>query len=543
MDEINNKLEQVDETNKKNGKPQNAAAHNTKKSRHKKKPRTSGAAGGSRESSNSAPKVNDPSWYTPSEAIAKAVASIPFSRYPGGDFLYGGGNIRGADVLTTTFTNKTLPGVMRINYAHTVGGDNSAVSAVNMAARAIYTFVRHQNSGHSNYESADMMIYLLSVYECFALYCEGVRAYKTALTYSQENRLIPDALLTAMGFTPAAVRGGLADFRAGLNIVAAKLSSLCVPGDLPIIQRWAFLASGVWMDSASETGQYYVPVLKHYGRFTPTSTGGGSIIFREKSSNTSTPTGFLNMLNECLDTLLQDEDSNIMSGDILKAYGREKMLRAVEVPDTAVLVPIYNEDFLNALENATFVALSADNFNIAQVGGVIQQALIIDDDDFKNTILAGNIVFNSHKEAPDYRDVLEWSRFTAVIDPADDPSMKREIRCGSECVIGLDVILRVNNSYVVAQSFDTNVLTSTTIGNVGGYTTARDAWNAASMLSMFDWCPMFYSVVCELKEGKYTITYNNLCADLDKPTLITPQVMERIHDVALLGEFRNPLLP
>ena len=108
-------------------------------------------------------ETNDMSWYNANPELIRDAARIPFT-YPLGHTL---------DLGNTTINSLTnvvnLPGIISMDIVHGPGVSDSNVSAMNVASRNIYSYVRFANSGHSNYDHQDLMIYLLAMDEAYAL--------------------------------------------------------------------------------------------------------------------------------------------------------------------------------------------------------------------------------------------------------------------------------------------------------------------------------------------------------------------------------------
>lgn len=77
----------------------------------------------------------------------------------------------------------SVPGILTIRFVTSLGVANGSVaSAINVAAKNIYSYVRFANSGARNYDSPDLMMYLLAMDSAYMFY-----AYLTKL-YSQVKK-------------------------------------------------------------------------------------------------------------------------------------------------------------------------------------------------------------------------------------------------------------------------------------------------------------------------------------------------------------------
>jgi hypothetical protein len=57
---------------------------------------------------------------------------------------------------------------------------------------------------------------------------------------------------------------------------------------------------------------------------------------------------------DLIDAMLSQEDVGIMSGDILKAYGSDKLYRFAQLPDEYAIAPVYSEEVLSQFHNTEF---------------------------------------------------------------------------------------------------------------------------------------------------------------------------------------------
>lgn len=119
-----------------------------------------------KKKNNTRPKRhNDPGWYEVSPELTRDVASIPFNIITGSGLPKVNVPNSGTTIamLGNDFSDCALPGVFAIRYVPTIGTSAGPTSAVNVAGRSIYSWVRHQNSGHSNYEAVDLLDYILAM--------------------------------------------------------------------------------------------------------------------------------------------------------------------------------------------------------------------------------------------------------------------------------------------------------------------------------------------------------------------------------------------
>lgn len=499
-------------------------------------------------------QLNDPNWYCVNEAIGKDAANIPFNVFPGTTESVFVEETRKGEKRNFTSrdeSTKSTPGVLTLDYVITPGSSMSATSAVNVAARALYSYVRHQNSGHTNYESSDLMLYILAMDELYTSYLEAVRIYKIARTYTFTNRNIPDVLLQTLGVDADNIRANLAQFRYGLNIRAEKISSLYVPNIFNVFKRHALCASGIWTDSTSHRSQFYMYNKKGFRVFNPRDKEtGGFLDYRTKTAINYNE--ILLELDSMLQAILPDEDINIMSGDLMKAYGKENAFVLQEVDENATADILYDENILSQIENS----MTAPYFSITTQLDITQHDL---EDTYDNNIYFTGPAyhgatngwaikclyntdkyFNSHKDEVDWKDALEWSRNMLCATNFQDND-DFYLAMGSELILGFKVVSIDNNddfSRGSVYNFDT--LTRFNIEDTEGWISLI---TKLSVLSNFDWHPFIYIVATADSDVSNAYErYFGKFGDLNKYTLISPDTIKRLHDCAVMAEYNGGLL-
>ena len=296
--------------------------------------------------------TNDVTWYAQEPALLRDSASIPFSWSVGTP-------IDLSNPVLQTLTSKgqfSVPGICALSILPNFGQVTLPTDPLNTAAFSIYSYVRHANSGHSNYDAPDLMLYLLAMSQVYSFINSVQRIYGAATMYSQRNRYMPQALLTAMGVDFNSVTQNLADFRYRLNALINKAASLYVPNNMPIFNRHASLFQNIYIEGNSLKDQMYLFVPDAFYAFTlnPEDNYAGMLQPVAWLGNSlKTVDDIFKFGDNLLDRLIQSEDMNIMSGDILKAYGQDGLMKLATVPEQYPLVPIFDPSVLEQMKNAT----------------------------------------------------------------------------------------------------------------------------------------------------------------------------------------------
>lgn len=349
-----------------------------------KKSKRNSAKRSTRNSNARSDKIgNDPSWYNNNDQLLKDAASFSYF-YPAGSKI----DLQRTDAkLTEILSGINDMGVMACATLDTPGCATDQYSPVNVAARQIYTWVRHANSGHTNYDSPDLMLYLLAMDSAYAMYAYMVRAYGCLQLFSQVNRYYPKGIMEAFSLDYDDFIANLADFRYFINSYAYKLASLAVPASIPFFTRHVWMYSNTWLDDISAKAQLYVYTPYGFHVFDEFNETGGKLKFVPWHTSIDTSTGKLDlhsfkdlkvMANRLLDAVLASEDMNIMSGDILKAFGSDGILKVAPVSEDYVVFPQYSAEVISQIKNATFVGddFVEGSLDITQNPGVGNGAIL-----------------------------------------------------------------------------------------------------------------------------------------------------------------------
>lgn len=309
---------------------------------------------GRRDANTKKSAVNDWRWYALNDQLLRDSASYPFTYPLGNPINYGP---KGLDA------NKwAIPGICAIEVAPTPGYSDDPNAPVNICARKQYSDIRHANSGSANYDSPDLMIYYLAIDSMFMMLSHFKRVYGTMLTYNPVNRYAPKAFVEAMGVDFDDISANMADFRAMLNTYIIKASSMSVPGNMSYMAKHRWMFEGLYKDQDINKAQIYMFIPHGYYIYDLDNDSAGMLKWTRYSP---TRGGSLLKLND-IDTLLASiidpilygvgaQDFNIMSGDIIKAYGRENCLTMEQIATDYAILPEYHEEVLDQIQNLTLM--------------------------------------------------------------------------------------------------------------------------------------------------------------------------------------------
>lgn len=298
-------------------------------------------------------RPNDWRWYAINEGLLRDSASYPFG-WPLGNPVD-----LGADGLSNYYLGGAIPGVMALEICPTIGYSRNPNSPINVASRNIYSYVRHANSGHANYDSPDLMMYLVAMDSAYSMFSFMKRIYGVMRDYTATNRYYPKGLLYAMHVNFDSIQANLAQLRYFINSYAVKIGSMCVPASMSYHARHMWMYDGLYVDSTSDKAQTYMYTPNGFYEFQLDSGQKGMLRYNQIHEYYPSNLSELDFDALCtfaldiINPILTDEDMNIMSGDILKAYGPNGVVRIQGISEDYTVLPVYSEEVLNQIANST----------------------------------------------------------------------------------------------------------------------------------------------------------------------------------------------
>lgn len=113
-------------------------------------------------------------------------------------------------------------------------------SLASTAAKALYAYVRHANSGSANYDAPDLFQYVLSIDSLLMIHGVLTRLYSLAKDTRAYNRYFPGGFIRSMDFPIEfleSLQSNLANFRAYINILGMKINAFYYPAQLTYFTR------------------------------------------------------------------------------------------------------------------------------------------------------------------------------------------------------------------------------------------------------------------------------------------------------------------
>lgn len=304
--------------------------------------------------------ANDVSWYVPDKGMLNDAAAFPW--------LYQLGQAITRTGAITTASDDAVPGICKMDLTMTYGESHEPTSALNASAQAIYTFVRHQNSGSKNYDPADLMMYIMSLDSIYYTISWITRIYATVNMFAMTNKYLPTVLLEAQNIDGDSIRLDMPGFRSRINNVILKVANLVIPNTMPIFARHSFLFNNYYVEGNDVRDQMYFFNPRNYYVFGFDSQGKGMLTCREFATDHKlTANDLISYLEEMINAIYMEEDFGIMAGDILKAYGESGIQKLALLPDGIIAQPVYNYSVLTQFRNARcYQFTSPSRFNVTQ---------------------------------------------------------------------------------------------------------------------------------------------------------------------------------
>lgn len=493
--------------------------------------------------------TNDAKWYSKNPQLNKDSASFNFSMALGLPI-----NLTNDESKADPFT---LAGVMAIDYVPGIGwcGTESGYpTTVDLAANSLYSFVVHANSRTKLYDAPDYMMYCLAGVDLYAAYADMVRAYGVARWYNSYNRYYPAVVLKALGYDLEEIISNMANFRYQLNRFAVALTSINIPNELPIYSRQTWLPQNLFMDHPGMKSQTYafVPAVLHNYEGYSSSNGGYLHGLPWKSLSL---TQKLERYTIMLNTLLADQDIGIMSGDTLKAFGPDKLLKVNMIGEDYTTIPVYDETVLMQIENLTICG--GTHFTQPASGDV--PALDTINDIWQNPSLGNRIFYvptltstvsdvkyctynkmiNIRHDNPSVDDLFEATRFTVMgnCDYTTFTSVSDPCGIPLDCV-GTEIVTNVS----IYNLEDINNPTTYNDNRVrkGTGSSATTSFYQMTEMSTFRHHPILMLATPRTTPSDSVET--TLMCDVANYTILDYKELNNMHSTALLSQFGIPFL-
>lgn len=514
---------------------------------------------------------NDISLWNKSPELLKSAGSLPFASILG----------------EKLFNAVSVPGVLSLTYVPGFG-PGTDLKAINQASDQNYSYVVHANSRNYNYTAPDSTILSMGGMEFFAIMASIIRAYGTVKTYAEPNYYYPDALLEAQGFIPQDLRTNLSNMWFDINNLIDRSRQIWIPNVYPIMKRKFDLNSNIWMDAQGPRAQSYVFTQSKYFMYSDTAfTTGSALIpvvgnYRNGNGSSGAATTSLfqpgvyqyywvewyNTANEMLNRLINSEDRGIIYGDLLNAYGADKLYTLAPIPADYRISPVYNMEMMMEIENAVVMHSKYTPTCIYQseedIYAGYQPYTSLVPSALNNSGAPSSTVLNMHVAGqPTPEDVMIATRLQASsttllgsVFTHDDVSYEGE-----------NGITPTQNDYtMIIDNVGTEYITNMYVWYYGGnaadpygagpflisniYGTSGPTALAMGHLMAFDWHPFVYRMSfippstkpANTQIGTTYWTADDAYGDFDNYITLSAPELRKLHNTALYSAWGVPLI-
>lgn len=483
--------------------------------------------------------ANDPAWYNLNKQMVKDAASISFKT----PLMNGLGRtslqISNAQAFRGSVVALGVIPSIGISHTGSISKPSTPSNFATLCAQNVYAWVRHANSGASNYEPADLMMYLFAMDAAYSFYAWGRSIYRLANSFSGDNLTLIKDLANAINVDVDDFRSNLASFRWYLNTAATRLNALAVPAKFPYFNRHIWMFSNLFKDDNTSKSAIYAFYPEKVGLYEPTS---GRIQYLAPTqllvSGAWEYSEFVQVMDRIINNLLSVEDIGIINGDIRKAYGQELFV-VDETPVDDYISPIYSAEVLSQISCATLVGtLKNDTCDICQYQGTIYQGTYVKTgvptvEQYYPQINVANgsaysrreFVVNLYKDDPTPDDVMVATRLMAEYSYATTEQATTRLVTGT----GSEFITAAT---VVYYGEATSSASKTSIFDYA----SRYGSQVAAVLYQFDWFPSFVGNA----DSAATSTFYLNIPDLSVYAIIDGNILHNLHSTALLSEFYIP---
>lgn len=407
---------------------------------------------------------NDFAWYNKNPQLLTSAGSLIFSRRYGD--LYKSLSYAGSNYTINNSGNRSVAGVMRAVYYPFVAAEGTEADPINIAAKNIYTWLRHKNSGAKVFEQSDVIQVLLSSGSVKAALEFAKKLLRCVASYSAVNRFAMRHIIPYTDAEFTNMVSNLANYTARLNMLIAKATSIIIPKDIPLFSRWKWLSANVFKDDQLQKCSYYTfqpEVLWHYDWANHKCTTSSLL--------TSTFASLLSAIETEINNLLSYDDYGTISGDILKAYGEGNIDVTTGMNLGEIQDPTYDMDAVNQFKNMV-VAQHTYDYEIDQVSANSQLLHTVCTTSAVQTALPGKFVYDGSSDSPvdagftylpklvvssdhpTVEECVEQTRLSYVIKTAD---VNGDIRyylpeVGTEVITGLKAMYFADWNYSTVQA-------------------------------------------------------------------------------------------
>nr|AVX53543.1 putative capsid [Marmot picobirnavirus] len=268
----------------------------------------------------------DPFWYAEDQRAIQNMANFPFL------------DVVGKDLGETTDDN--IPCMLVARYVPAIGGRLSSADVDNnsyltRAAHAYFQYVAQGFTGDVPFESPDLLMTAIAGSGVLAAFELGRRAYGLMNYYLQQNTYYAKTAVESLGFNYEDLLTNMAEFRSGFNVRVNQVNTtIAVPKGFRIYDRWKFINSGIFTDSADMNyASLYAWVAIAAPKYRPVTMKTGTSLGWVNMPGSGvanmslfTVQQYFDALDECINSLI-DDDVRAIFGAVRRVYTDSDLVR------------------------------------------------------------------------------------------------------------------------------------------------------------------------------------------------------------------------
>lgn len=497
---------------------------------------------------------NDPIWYKKNEQLVKDSCNIPFSVPLGTPNVNTILAQREGANTTETVSKYGVPGVMTLHFTPVLPRTKSGLDTVQLCANSIYSWVRHANSGHTNYESSDLFMYLYSMDSLVTYYGHLCQVYNLLTYYKGSTKYNGPQILRMIGYDVEDLSIHINDLRKTINVMGVALSSLYFPKNMPLYARHLWLTTNMFKDNDIDRAQVYLFVPD--GIYTIESSSAGTALNYKPLfiSGMVKYQDIVNNFNQMYQPIITDTEFSTISGDIRKVYGESELFYISEIDADYHMEPIYSEEVLTQINAGILCGstFNAEDLKITQVNNTIKQGSTglrtvqqHISAQFAVSPFRGAYV-NFQKDNPSVDDVMVATRLISIYHPdvtteTQDAQLRIVDVCGTEILTVAKILVTFVDSETGAIKFS-DIQYSDGMAIQMTKSPLEAALTDAMYINSFDWAPRFtfgtVSGTTFTTQKNLESIYNSF--DFANYALIPDETLSSMHEVAALSLFNVP---
>lgn len=542
--------------------------------------------------------ANDISYYNKNPELLKAASSISYYSIVG-------------DRLGDT--NNTVPGIMTMLWMPSFGAETAPL-AWNKSWQQIFSYIVHANSRNYSQDFTDYALFSHAGFEIFVAIEEAKRAYGVMKAYTEPNYYYVDSVVRMLGFDPVDLRRNLSRMWFDINDLIVSTKDIWVPNIMPILNRYLDLAQFIYSDADGAKAQTYAFVRRRFFMLSETGSSAGTALVpalipvtNEVGSenykkwkvcdratydevNTYTWDQYYRMVKNMITVLMASQDRGIIYGNIMNAYGTDKLFAMAPVSSDYIVTPVKNAEMMMQIENLSvsdvwpvaFGQTQGDQTTGAQSGPLLvpfwyktSTSVMPTPPSYHSKLPIDQNVLNFHFDGqPTPEAIIEATRlkvmglqYTSQFTVTENFSSQIEESQAGIADWGTDILTSVKSRTLCNFTTGSEIITTIYIGTnfmTSGLPTLTQEQLQVTVSTAepvtgseinrftylrcmaFDWHPFIYSYQMLYNtntpdtDQKNSTVFVNAFGDFDNYTTMNKAELRKMHDAALYSLFGIP---